>query len=115
MVDSATQREEPFEGIGDVSLDLLRRHTAVKSRNQNNGNIDGRKHVYRHLHDAGEAQDAKKKTQNGDEIRIFYREPCHNVSWSIPGTRRCLRPGTANLERHNKRTNRRIVEKGEIK
>ncbi len=83
VVDAAAQGKKSLERVGNVRFDLLRRHAVVKRGDQHDGNIDRRKHVHRHLHEAGDAEHADKKTNHDDEIWMSYRKSRHR--YSIPG------------------------------
>ena len=56
MIDSAAEREEPLERVGDVGFNLLGRHSIVKSGYQDHGNVDGREHIHGHLHQGRESE-----------------------------------------------------------
>ena len=77
MIDAAAQREKSLEGIGDVRFDLFRRHAVVERGHQHDGNIDRRKHVHRHLRQAGNPQDANEKANDDDEVRMAYGKCWH--------------------------------------
>ena len=68
MIDSGGQGKEPLEGVGDVRFDLLRRHAVIEGRHQHHGNIDGRKHVHRHLGHAGDAEHNHDEAKNDNQI-----------------------------------------------
>jgi hypothetical protein len=53
VIHSTGEGEETLEGIGDVRFDLLRRHPVIESGHQHDGNINGGKHIHRHLNHAG--------------------------------------------------------------
>ncbi len=57
MIHAAGQGEKPFEGIGNVRFDLLRRHAGIKRSYDDDGNVDGRKKVNRHTHEGHGAND----------------------------------------------------------
>ena len=48
VLDSARQRELPFEAAGNVGFDLLRRHAVIERRDHHHGDVDVREHVHRH-------------------------------------------------------------------
>src|ERR1700758_879699 len=77
MVDSTAQCEEPFEGVGDIRLNLFWRHAVIEGGNQHDGNVNRRKHVNRHLDDAGYAKYADKQAEDNDEIRMSQRKRWH--------------------------------------
>ncbi len=80
VIDAAAKGEESFEGIGDVRFDLLRGHPTVKGGDEDNGNIDGRKHVDGHLREAGESQDTNEKADDNGEVGMANREGWHVYS-----------------------------------
>ncbi len=84
VIDAAAKGEESLEGIGDVRFDLLRGHPVVKGGDEDDGNIDGRKHVDGHLREAGDSQDTNEKADDDDEVGMANREGWH--VYSIPGS-----------------------------
>src|ERR1700734_408897 len=77
MIDVAAQGEEAFEGVCDVSFDLLRRHSAVERRDHDHGNFDLRKQVYRHASYGCRSHHDNHQAQHQDEERIFDSETGH--------------------------------------
>src|ERR1700678_774537 len=88
MIDTASEREEPLECVGDVSLDLLWWHAVIESCHQHDGNVDWGEHVHGHLSQAGNAQHANEKTNDDDEIWMTDRECWHLGSTPYLGRRR---------------------------
>jgi len=74
VIDAGGKREEPFEGIGDVGFDILRRHTRVKRRHHNFGQIDGREKIDGHVRQTGSPDDHEGQAEHDDEVRIPNRE-----------------------------------------
>src|SRR3974390_143171 len=79
VVDIAAQSKESFEGIGDVGLNLLRRHAAVERGHHHDWNVDGRKQINRHAGDRCHANHNDGEAQHENEERILDRETRH---WS---------------------------------
>jgi hypothetical protein len=70
VINAAGQGEEAFERVGDVDFDVLGRHAGVKRRHHHFRQINGRKKVDGHAHQAGDAQHQQHQTTDHDEIRI---------------------------------------------
>ena len=85
VIDAAGQGEEALERVGDIRFDLLRGHAAVERGHQHDGNIDRRKHVHRHLHDAGDAQHADEETKHDDQVGMSDGKGWHKRSYSAEG------------------------------
>ncbi len=83
VIDSAAQREETFERIGDVGFNLLRRHSGVERRHHHHGNVDGGKEVDGHAHQRHCADDCHHQTRDNDEERVFNGKSGHqdSASW----------------------------------
>ncbi len=77
MVHAAGQREEAFQRIGDVELDVFRRHAGVKGGHHHLGNIDGGKQVHGHARQADYANGHEREADDDDEVRIANGEARH--------------------------------------
>ena len=64
MVDITCEGKEPFEGIGDVRFDLLRRHAGVKRYDYDDWNLDFGKQVHGHAGDGCDPYDRDHETQH---------------------------------------------------
>jgi hypothetical protein len=70
MVDAAGQREEPFQGVGDVGFDVLGRHARIERRHHDFRQVDRREQIHRHPHKAGHADHHQRQADHNDEIRV---------------------------------------------
>ena len=77
VIDAAAESEESFESIGDVGFDLFRGHAVIKRGDEDNRDIDGRKHVDWHLREAGDSQDTNEKADDDGEVGMANRESWH--------------------------------------
>jgi hypothetical protein len=74
MVDSTSQGEESFVTIRDVGFNLLRRHTRIKGRNDDDRDIHLRKEVYGHTGHGRDADYHHEETHHEDEEGILDGE-----------------------------------------
>ena len=74
MIDAGGQREKAFEAIGDIGLDVLRWHSGVERGDVHYGDLNGRKEIHRHSHQAGSADDQQDQANDEDEVRMTNRE-----------------------------------------
>ena len=69
VVHARRQGEHALELAGDVVLHLLRRHPGIKGRHHHHWNVDRRKQIHRHPHQAGDTDHAGDETDDDDQIR----------------------------------------------
>src|SRR5664280_775577 len=77
MVDAAAQREEALERIGNVRLNLFRRHSVVERRHHNDRDVDLRKEIDRHTRHGGHANHGNHKADHEDEEGVAECEARH--------------------------------------
>ena len=77
VIDAAGQREEALQRIGDIGLDIFRRHAGVERRDHHLGQIDGREQIHRHARQAGDADHGQRQADDDDEVRIANGEAWH--------------------------------------
>ena len=82
MIDAASQREKALQRIGDVGLDILRRHAGIERRNHHFGKIDGGEQVHWHLREAGDTDHHQGQTDHDDEVRITNGKAGHSLTSS---------------------------------
>src|SRR4029077_18212913 len=77
VIDVAPQREEALERVGDVRLDLFRRHSRVESRNHYHRNLDLRKQIHRHSNHGGHTDHRNYQANHDHEKRVLQSESRH--------------------------------------
>src|SRR5208282_528922 len=77
VVDVAAEGKKALERIGNVRLDLLRRHPCVKGRNHHHWNLDLREQIHRHPNHGRHAHDGDHQTKHDDEERVLQSESRH--------------------------------------
>ncbi len=80
VVDIAAQGEEAFKGIGDVGLDLLRRHAAIERGHHDHRNVDRRKKIDWHAIHRDHADHDDREAQHKNEERIL---DCKTRHWRL--------------------------------
>jgi hypothetical protein len=77
VVDVAAQGKETLERVGNVGLDLLRRHSRVKGRNHDYRNLDLREQIHRHPSHCRHADHGDYQTKHDHEERVLQSESRH--------------------------------------
>jgi hypothetical protein len=70
VVHARGEREESLEGVGDINLNVSGWHSRVKSGNNHFRQIDGRKEIHRHAHQANQSDYAHGEANDNDEVWI---------------------------------------------
>src|ERR1700722_2446777 len=83
MFDAACEREESFKMIGNVTLDLLRRHARVKRGDNDYGDVHRWEHIDRHLDNADPTKNGDNQANYDDEIRCFDSESRHDLPYDF--------------------------------
>ena len=74
VVDAARQREKAFQGIGDIGLDVLRRHAGVERRHHDLRQVDRGEKIHRHARQAGDSDHQEGQADHDDEVWISNGE-----------------------------------------
>ena len=71
VFDAAAESEKSLEASRNVGLDFKRRHTRIKRRHHDCGNLQIGKHIYRHPGECGDSQyrDYQRSDDDGDGVR----------------------------------------------
>ena len=77
VVHSASLREPAFQGIGDIDLDILRRHSGVERRYHHDREIYRREKVLRRADNGEAAEDYQREAQHHDEVGIANGKARH--------------------------------------
>src|ERR1019366_9424738 len=90
MVDVAAEGKKALERVGNVGLDLLRRHPRIEGRNHHYRNLDLREQIHRHPNHGGHTDHGDHQTKHDHEEWVVQSESRHLLSLSrltIAGTR----------------------------